>query len=93
MKKYKLQLILTGCGTRLQVNSEPWSTQTTQLRPSQLRPSEFRPLPIQTPPQFRPPILTLKVESLAELKFNPFLEVKMTQFFSLRAPREKIESY
>ena len=41
-------------------NSDPWTTQTTQLRPSQLRlpnsdpsrfrPPQFRPLPIQTPP-------------------------------------------
>ena len=30
-------------------------------------------------------------ESLVELKFNQSFEVKMTQFFLLSAPREKID--
>ena len=40
-------------------------------------------------------ILTLKVEALAELKFDPTFQVQMTQFFifSLSAPKEKIESF
>ena len=37
-------------------------------------------------------ILTLKVESLGQLKFDPTFQVKMTPFF-LSAPIEKIESF
>ena len=38
-------------------------------------------------------ILTLEVESLVEPKFHPTFYIKMTNFFSLSAPREKTESY
>ena len=50
---------------QLQVNSDPWTFQTTQLTPFQLKPSLFRPpkfgplliqtTPIQTPPDSGPP--------------------------------------
>ena len=36
-------------------------------------------------------MLTIKVDSLAELKFDPIFSVKLTEFFSLSVLREIID--
>ena len=72
----------------LQVNSDPCTTQTIQLRPSQLRPlpiqtPQFRPLLIHTP-QFRP--LPIQTPNSDPSRFRP------SQLFDPRTTQTPLDS-